>query len=110
MRLQWREGGQADWIAVAGYAALTLLFYAPLLLGVRTFPAGDLTDHFLPFSLFQRSELLAGRLPLWNPYTYAGHPFLADVQAAVFLPAEQSVLAAHPPLGHARGPALLAAG
>lgn len=84
--MQWREGGQADWIAVAGYAALTLLFYAPLLLGVRTFPAGDLTDHFLPFSLFQRSELLAGRLPLWNPYTYAGHPFLADVQAAVFYP------------------------
>src|SRR5439155_15015387 len=27
-----------------------------------------------------------GQLPLWNPYTYAGHPFIADVQSAVFYP------------------------
>ncbi len=69
-----------------GYLALAALFYAPLLLGLRIFPPGDFTEHFLPFSLFQRAELLAGRLPLWNPYTFAGHPFLADVQAAVFYP------------------------
>ncbi|HRJ42326.1 MAG TPA: hypothetical protein PL105_10610, partial [Caldilineaceae bacterium] len=29
----------------------------------------------------------AGRwLPVWNPYTYGGHPFLADIQAGVFYP------------------------
>src|SRR5512139_1122612 len=61
-------------------------------MGLRSFPPGDFTDHFLPFSLFQRAELLAGRLPLWNPYTYAGHPFLADVQAAVFYPLSNLVL------------------
>ena len=27
-----------------------------------------------------------GRLPLWCPYTYSGHPFQADVQAAIFYP------------------------
>jgi hypothetical protein len=63
-----------------------------LLLGRDSFPAGDFTDHFLPFSLFQRSELLAGRLPLWNPYTFTGHPFLADVQAAVFYPISNLVM------------------
>src|SRR5690606_30205998 len=47
---------------------------------------------FLPFSLFLRDELLAGRLPLWNPYTYAGHPFLADIQAAVFYPVSNVLL------------------
>ena len=73
--------------ALLGYlAALAVLFYLPLLLGLRTFPNGDFNQHFLPFSLFQRSEILAGRLPLWNPYTYAGHPFLADVEADVFYP------------------------
>ena len=68
------------------FLGLAALFYAPLLLGLRTFPDGDFTHHFLSFSLFQQQELLSGRLPLWNPYTYGGHPFLADVQAAVFYP------------------------
>lgn len=80
------ETRRADWFAVGGYILLALLFYAPLLLGRYTFPDGDFTHHFLPFSIFQRSELLAGRLPIWNPYTYSGHPFLADIQAAVFYP------------------------
>lgn len=82
----------------AGLALLILLglaafFYAPIVLGVRTFPDGDFTHHFLPFCLFQQQELLAGRLPIWNPYTYSGHPFLADVQAAVFYPLGNLVLA-----------------
>jgi signal transduction histidine kinase len=78
---------QPTWAAALFYAGLALIFYAPLLLGWRTFPDGDFTHHFLPFSLFQQSEWLAGRfLPVWNPYTYSGHPFLADVQSAVFYP------------------------
>ncbi|MCC6168624.1 MAG: YfhO family protein [Caldilineaceae bacterium] len=81
--------------------ALAALFYAPLLLGVRTFPRGDFTDHFLPFSLFQRSALAAGQLPIWNPYTYSGHPFLADVQAAVFYPISNLILAATLPVAEA---------
>lgn len=69
------------------YLLLAGLFYAPILLGLRTFPDGDFTHHFLPFSLFQQREWLAGHwLPVWNPFTYAGHPFLADTQAAVFYP------------------------
>jgi hypothetical protein len=78
---------QPTWAAAIFYAGLALIFYAPILLGWRTFPDGDFTHHFLPFSLFQQSEWLAGRfLPVWNPYTYSGHPFLADVQSAVFYP------------------------
>ncbi|CAN5702909.1 hypothetical protein BH10CHL1_BH10CHL1_21530 [soil metagenome] len=81
-----------DVTAGLGYALLTILFYAPLLLGLRTFPDGDFTHHFLPFSLFQQQALLAGQLPVWNPYTYSGHPFLADTQAAVFYPISNLVL------------------
>jgi hypothetical protein len=97
------SGVRADGTRTAGQALLILLgltafFYAPLLLGLRTFPDGDFTHHFLPFSLFQQQELLAGRLPLWNPYTYSGHPFLADVQAAVFYPLSNLLLALTLPL------------
>ena len=69
-----------------GFVGLSALFYSPHLLGLRTFPDGDFTHHFLPFSLFQKEALFATQLPLWNPYTYSGHPFLADIQAAVFYP------------------------
>lgn len=78
-------------------ASLTLagavaLFYAPLLLGLFTFPDGDFTYHFLPFSLFQLEALRSLRLPLWNPHTFAGHPFLADTQAAVYYPVSNLLL------------------
>jgi hypothetical protein len=85
-----REGGWRALLLLLGIAAF---FYAPILLGLRTLPDGDFTHHFLPFSLFLQQEVLEGRLPLWNPYTYSGHPFLADVQAAVFYPVSGLLLA-----------------
>ncbi|MCB9149848.1 MAG: hypothetical protein H6641_13920 [Caldilineaceae bacterium] len=87
--------------ALGLFGVLAALFYAPLLLGLRTFPDGDFTHHFLPFSLFQQREFLAGRLPIWNPYTYAGHPFLADIQAAVFYPLSNILLLLTLPFGSA---------
>ncbi|MCB9121324.1 MAG: hypothetical protein H6640_16485 [Caldilineaceae bacterium] len=80
------------WVVVAGLIGLAAIFYAPIVLGLRTFPDGDFTHHFLPFSLFLQDEVLAGRLPVWNPFTYGGHPFLADVQAAVFYPVSNALL------------------
>ena len=40
--------------ALAAFLTLAALFYLPLLLGLRTFPDGDFTHHFLPFSLLQQ--------------------------------------------------------
>jgi hypothetical protein len=50
------------------------------------FGRGDLTDQFFAFRSFISAELWAGHLPLWNPFIYAGHPALADIQSAVFYP------------------------
>ena len=86
-RLRSRPGA-----IVAGFVGLAALFYTPILLGLRTFPDGDFTHHFLPFSLYLQNEVLAGRLPLWNAFTYGGHPFLADVQAAIFYPVSNVLL------------------
>ena len=57
----------------------------------RTFPDGDFTHHFLPFSQYMADAWRTLTLPLWNPYTYAGHPFWADVQAAMLYPLQYSV-------------------
>ena len=74
------------------YGALVLFFFAPHLLGLSAFPDSDFTRHFLPFSLFQQSAILDLRLPLWDPHTFSGHPFLADAQSAVFYPVSNALL------------------
>ncbi len=70
--------------------ALPFLFFwrivTPNLADRAVFPAGDLTGQYYPLHVFAARELMAGRLPLWNPYVYGGQPGLADIQAGVFYP------------------------
>jgi hypothetical protein len=79
-----------DWAALALLALLVALFFwrilTPNLADRASFPAGDFSYQFWAFTTFDARELSAGRLPLWNPYTYAGAPFWADIQSAVFYP------------------------
>lgn len=46
----------------------------------------DLVLHDEVNRRFAVDEMRAGRLPLWNPYNYAGSPFLAADQTALFSP------------------------
>ncbi|MCB9078236.1 MAG: YfhO family protein [Anaerolineaceae bacterium] len=79
-----------DWLIILIFAGLVLLFYWRILTpnpaDRQSFPPGDFHAQFWAFTTFEVRELSAGRLPLWNPYTFAGAPFWADVQAAVFYP------------------------
>ncbi len=79
-----------DWAAVAFLMAAVLAFLWPLMTPDakhrRSYPAGDFYDQFHAFASYKHDRLWAGEIPLWNPYTFGGHPFLADVQAAVFYP------------------------
>ncbi len=52
----------------------------------RWLASGDFTDQFYAFRYYQARELWSGRWPLWNPYTFSGSPFLADIQSAVYYP------------------------
>lgn len=47
---------------------------------------GDLLRFFYPGQTFTIKEIKAGRVPLWNPYIFAGNPHLANFQSAVFYP------------------------
>lgn len=71
-------------------AALVALFFWRILTpnpaDRAQFPPGDFTDQFYAFRLYEARSLSAGRLPLWSENFNSGHPFLADVQAAVYYP------------------------
>jgi len=49
-------------------------------------PARDFGSLHLPLAEFAREELLAGRLPLWNPYVGCGQPLHAAQQASLCYP------------------------
>ncbi len=77
-------------VPLASLWAAVLAFFFPLISpvdGWRAYiRAGDFTHQVYPYHWFAAGELAAGRFPLWNPYIYAGHPFQADPQSAVFYP------------------------
>jgi len=41
---------------------------------------------FFPYHCFFRESILAGQLPLWNPYIYGGMSFIGCLQSAIFYP------------------------
>ena len=80
----------SDLAAIAFIATLVLLFFwriiTPRLEDRAAFPPGDFTDQFWMFRQYEARAFAEGRLPLWSDNFNSGHPFLADVQSAVFYP------------------------
>ncbi|MBV8086377.1 MAG: YfhO family protein [Chloroflexi bacterium] len=76
--------------AIGALWLATLAFFWPLITpnqgGRRWFGPGDFWLQFVPWHTFAARQLAAGRLALWDPYMYSGHPFQADVQTAVAYP------------------------
>ena len=80
---------------------LACALFWPILTGTRSVYFGDLALFFIPLLDFQRDELLAGRVPLWNPRILLGTPFLGNPQAWPFYPS--SALLYLLPAHHAAG-------
>ncbi len=76
--------------ALALIAVFVLLFFwriwTPNLADRAAFPPGDFTDQFWAFRMNEARAFAQGRLPLWSENFNSGHPFLADVQSAIFYP------------------------
>jgi hypothetical protein len=80
----------AEYLKAALYclAASVLFFRGPLLLRRYYHIPYDLDGYDLPlFGLIGDSLRDYHQLPWWNPYSYMGHPFFGNVQAAMFYPA-----------------------
>jgi hypothetical protein len=79
---------------VCGALAISAFSTAWLLLQTPNFFSGYdfMRMHFF-YKAYYRDAVLAGRLPLWNPYVGLGRPFMADIETATLYPPNLLVLA-----------------
>jgi hypothetical protein len=63
-----------------------LLWLSPALLQRRGPTLRDQGDFFYPLKLHTADRLAAGEIPLWNPLSGLGEPWLANGQSGVFYP------------------------
>ena len=67
-------------------AAAVVLFLWDQLFAGQTFYLRDVICDALPWRRFAAQELANGSIPLWNPHSRFGQPFLANPQSAVLYP------------------------
>ena len=67
---------------ILGLATLVLLFYRQAAFTNLIFARGDTLLYFYPYWDYRAQIMLAGRLPLWNPYLFMGAPFVANARLA----------------------------
>jgi hypothetical protein len=73
----------AEWLTTRRFllvlAAAIFAAFPQVALGVRTFFYRDFGALGYPGAIFMRDSLLHGELPLWNPYSHCGVPYLAQM-------------------------------
>jgi hypothetical protein len=69
-------------LCVVIIAPVAVFFEA--LLGRRLLAPGDGYQQYIPWYIVTARSWLAGHIPTWNPFAYAGSPHLATHQPAVF--------------------------
>ena len=62
-----------------------VLFFRHVLFSDRVIP-WDLQGFHMPHAYLYADAVARGELPLWDPYTYCGRPFQANIQTQVFYP------------------------
>jgi hypothetical protein len=67
-------------------AGVLILLFAPVLAGAQTIFWGLPLLQFYPWHEFAKQTVLAGFLPLWNPFLGMGAPLLANAQSALLYP------------------------
>ncbi|MCZ7527342.1 MAG: hypothetical protein M5U14_13755 [Acidimicrobiia bacterium] len=60
----------------------------------------DQADSFFPWQVFLNDTLRDGELPYWNPYSFGGHPFLANGQNGTLYPLRTALSFVAPPAGY----------
>lgn len=67
----WSGGGFAGYDRWTTYKALNTV---------------DVVKQFYPWKVFAMDLLHRGIWPLWNPYSFSGMPFIANLQSGIFFP------------------------
>src|SRR5262249_7291261 len=63
-----------------------IVFFHEVCLSNRAYVLRDLFDWFYPWRTFVKDSFARGDFPLWNPYSYAGAPFLSNMQSGLLYP------------------------
>ena len=117
------DGPLRDLLAIGVIAALVLVFFWKFILVGQIPTNADWLPHFspwkpvegspllphnpeigdsiaalYPFRVYTAESLKNGIVPLWNPYIFAGNPYLANSQSAVFDPFGLVFLIFTPPI------------
>ncbi|MEP6992869.1 MAG: hypothetical protein ABI968_00010 [Acidobacteriota bacterium] len=89
--------------SVSAAAALLppLIWLAPALFFRKAPSFRDQGDFFYPLKLYTADRLRAGGIPLWNPLSGTGEPWLANGQSGVFYPPSLLFLIRSPALAAA---------
>lgn len=72
-----------DWHCIGILALLVIVFFRKILFG-EAYLWEDFLYSSYPARVFAATSLARGEIPLWNPYTFGGMPFLADIITATF--------------------------
>lgn len=75
-----------DFLCISIIACLVLVFFSNIFFTSNTFFQRDTLTLFHPWMEFSKNSLQKMEIPLWNPYTYCGMPFMANMQSGVFYP------------------------
>jgi len=73
------------WIAAVIFIITTTLFFWEQLAG-NSFFWEDFVEQVYPIQTFAAQAFSNGEIPFWNPYTFCGMPFFADLQVGFFYP------------------------
>ncbi|MES2767424.1 MAG: YfhO family protein [Bacteroidota bacterium] len=73
------------WLPLVLFAILTVIFFREQLFGGMFFWE-DFTEQVFPNRVFASKHISAFNLPFWNPYTFCGMPFFADISTGIFYP------------------------
>ena len=73
------------WVVGGIFLALTLIFHSSILFG-NHYLWEDFVEQEFPFRNLAATSLAQGILPHWDPYIFAGMPFMADIQTAFWYP------------------------
>ena len=82
MRLRRRVAG----LLAAAALAAPLAWLLPGLVSFQAPSYRDQGDFFYPLKLYTADRLRAGEIPMWNPLSGAGEPWLGNGQSGVFYP------------------------
>ncbi len=73
-------------LIIGGFILISTPGVSPMLFSEKTLVLRDTFFEFRFLYDFARENLLNGIIPLWNPYSNCGQPFIANPQSAFFYP------------------------